>query len=821
MTMTRVIAVMALLALWAPSAHAADLGVAGKKLVIVDAVASGGKAKVVYVSEQGVGVEKGMEGDSALLDATFEVFYTDTPSIGARFDLPPGGWLKNKPAGAKYLNKAAPSGGGVKAATVTPTKVAKVLAQALGEGPNTSIDLVSGGAPSAVGGITTVLTIHNGNDGTTHRMCTRFSADGGSSVLFKEIAGGSGRKLVAKNGQPAVCGPAPTLAMEPDQPGGFLSMPWPNDIRVMPDGSIDLTGYPGTATNALLAFVLNGGAAKTFGFGTNSATFFQTTALVDGATVPSAEGSLADGATVMLVNLDDPIAPRIPLLIDFRDDPTPFRPGNLLALLPYPGHALDEETRYAAIVFEGVHDATGRPLRRAPLIGDLDEAWDAGKPTGPTQWAALRAQRDDVFAYVDQHTDWGAAQVVGFTVFTTQNATGEMQAIAAAIADLPPPTPVSRTLGNCSTSGAARATVSGVLNLPTWQAGTAPFLIAGGEIVVAAGKAVQQATETVDLRMTFPCGPAPAAGWPILLFMDGTGAFANSSFISELGGSVVLPYVVASIAPLYGGDRAFPGQDPGTLFFNYLNSLAGRTNQLQQAADMIYLRRVVEGVVLSAAETDTAGPVDTDDDIAVIAGHSQGALTIPQVLAVDPAFDGGFISSGGGGLYQTVVHRGDTHATIDGLLGTAPGEIDQFHPFVHAIQTLAEVGDAANYARLVTSAHVLSIGGRLDGCSPLEVVTILGTGLGAEVANPLYHPFFGAASLEPASTTLPAMGNLPDGRTVVTVQLATGHFGASTNPGLGFSFVTSLSTGAVPEIDPGGPLLPDFVAGCPRYDPLP
>ncbi len=241
---------------------------------------------------------------------------------------------------------------------------------------------------------------------------------------------------------------------------------------------------------------------------------------------------------------------------------------------------------------------------------------------------------------------------MGFTVFTTQDTTGEMEAIAAAVAALPLPTPVSRTAGNCSAPGAMRTTVSGELDLPKWQAGPYPYLSDGGGIVVGGGMAVQQSLERVDFQMTFPCGPAPVDGWPIFLFMDGTGAFANSSFISELGGSVLLPYVVASIAPLYSGDRVVPGQASEFLFFNFLNALAGRTNQLQQTADMIYLRRIVEGIVLSAVETGAPGPVATNDAIIVIGGHSQGALTVPHALAVDPAFDGGFISSGGGGLYE-------------------------------------------------------------------------------------------------------------------------------------------------------------------------
>jgi hypothetical protein len=505
-------------------------------------------------------------------------------------------------------------------------------------------------------------------------------------------------------------------------------------------------------------------------------------------------------------------------MIDFRDDPTTYRPGNLLTLLPYPGHPLEEETRYAVIVLEQITDADGVPLLPSPLLIELDEPWDAGKPVGPAAWAALQAQRTEVFDYVDQHTSWGTDQVVAFSVFTTQDTTGEMEAVAAAVAALPAPTPVSRGAGDC-TPPAVRASVSGLLDLPKWQAGPYPYSASGGAIVVSAGQAVQQGTEQVVFEMTFPCGAAPVGGWPILLFMDGTGGSAESAFISELG-LAPLPYVVASIAPLYSGDRAVPGAEPELLFFNYLNPLAGRTNQLQQSADMIYLKRVVQDIVLSAAETNSGGPVDTNDDIVVITGHSQGALTIPLVLAADSAFDGGFISAGGAGFYHSIIHRGDVRSLVDGLLGAAPGELDMFHPVVHALQTLAEVGDAANYAGLVDTAHIVSIGGKIDGCSPLEVIAHLGTALGLDVANPLFQPFFGSALLEPPTVALPVTGNLAGGRTGVTIQLDTGHFGASTNPLIGRTFVESLAGGGTPTVNPGA-LSPNVTPGCAgRFDPL-
>jgi hypothetical protein len=618
----------------------------------------------------------------------------------------------------------------------------------------------------------------------------------------------------------AGCMGATTILMQPDLPDGFFSMPWPNDTRVKGDGTIDLDGYPGSDSNGLLALVLSRGSAKTKAFGTHAAIFMRTSAAVDPTSLPTPEESVGAASPVLLVNLDDPGEPPMPFLVDAKVAATTYRPQNLLTVLPYPGHPLKERTRHAVIVLNGVRDAAGLPLAPAPLLAELEDAWDVSKPVGPAQWTALQAQRDDVLAYVDHFTAWKSDQVVAFSVFTTQDVTGEMDAIKAAIASLPTPTPVSRTAGVCASAGATRASVSGFLDLPRWQAGPYPYTDSGGDIVVSDGKAVQQGTQRAAFEMTFPCGSAPAGGWPILLWMDGTGAFANSEFIPELGGGI-LPYLVASVAPLYGGDRAVPGAVPELLFFNYLNPVAGRTNQLQQAADMLYLRRIVDGVVLSAAETGTGGPVDSNDDVVVIIGHSQGALTVPHVLAVDPAFDGGFISAGGGGLYQTIVHRGDIRSLIDGLLGTQPGELDMFHPVVHALQTLAEVGDAANYAKRVDHAHVVSVGGTKDGCSPLEVVQVLGTALGLDVGNPLVHPMFGSARFEPNITAFPVHGNLADGRTGVTIQLDTGHFGASTNPQIGRTFVESLAAGGVPTVAPG-PLSADFNAGCAgRFDPLP
>lgn len=791
-------------------AQAEDLPIFGRKLLIVERP---GSAKLVFLAKD-AGIDLGRLIEPVQVSATFEAFYSDAPSNRARFELASSGWITKRFADAEYRNRAAPEGGGVRKATIERGTRVKLVARSLGDTPEDRIDLSAGGAPGDRG-LTTILTVQT--DEAVRRFCTRFSSDAGSKVRFRERK--RTRKLRMRKGKPVDCDGVGDLLMEPDLAEGFLSMPWPNDIRRTASGAIDMTGYPGSEAAPFLGFVLDSGAAHTFDFGTNAAIFFRASAPLEPATLPTVAQSQTPDATVLVVDLDHPERPPAPLLVDFRNKPTRFRPGQLLTLLPYPGHPLERGARMAAIVFDGVRDLAGSPLAPAPLIAALDAPWEPGKPLDEDRWAELQAQRADVFSYVESRTPWSPEQVVAFTVFTTQDARAEMAAIAASVAALPQPAPLSRIPDACSSPADESGSIRGRLELPKWQAGEYPYASSGGAIVVEDGAALQQGSETVDYEMVFPCGPAPAAGWPILLFMDGTGGSLNTE--PRVLGQGPLPYVVASIAPLYGGDRKVPGSSPGDLYFNLTNPLAGRTNQLQQAADMMYLRRVVEGITLSAAETASGGPVETNDALAVIAGHSQGAVTIPLALAVDPPWQGAFISAGGAGLYQTLLQRRDTRSLLELGLGIPPFELDEFHPLPHALQTIAEIGDSANYAPYVDTAHILSIGGTLDGCSPLEVIALLGIGLGTETAHPLYVPMFGSAAEEPPAVELPATANLADGRTAVTVQLRTGHFGAVTNPELGRSFVTSLAAG-VPTIDPGKRLLKDKEPGCAgRYWPLP
>lgn len=228
-TFARPLAVAALATCLAPAAaRAADeVGVAGLKLIIVDKMAATGTAKAVFVAKDPA-IGKGTDGDAGLLDANLSFFYTDRRDVNGGFVMPAGAdWLVNKATVAKYVNKDAPSGGGVKVAVVKPGNLAKVVGKSLGE-PGHTIDLVAAGAPTDAGGITAILTVRNRNDNSVTRMCTRFSVADGSTVAFKEITGGTGRKLVAKNG--VACTP------ECDPLNGVeCLLPYPSSQYLVPD----------------------------------------------------------------------------------------------------------------------------------------------------------------------------------------------------------------------------------------------------------------------------------------------------------------------------------------------------------------------------------------------------------------------------------------------------------------------------------------------------------------------------------------------------------------------------------------------------------
>lgn len=178
-------------------APAVAIPVRPTKLIVVDKVAATGKAKVVYLSkDQMAGIDKGPGTDLGAVSARFDLAY-DSASGG--FVAPAGasdgtaGWKANKTTVAKYVNKGAglAPADSIKVTVVKTGKIVKVVAKGLGD--DGSLDIVAAGAP--VGPVRTCYEIDNAGD--RFRFGSEWAP---GECTFKEIAGGSGRKLLCKGG---------------------------------------------------------------------------------------------------------------------------------------------------------------------------------------------------------------------------------------------------------------------------------------------------------------------------------------------------------------------------------------------------------------------------------------------------------------------------------------------------------------------------------------------------------------------------------------------------------------------------------------------
>lgn len=435
--------------------------------------------------------------------------------------------------------------------------------------------------------------------------------------------------------------------------GDFFAMPWPSDHRRTADGTLELAGFPGLdeAQGGLGPMLRGNIEPNVRGFGTNTAAFFTMKGALDPRALPAPTSYTDDGAAVMLVNLSNPAAARIPVLVDMKGAPTVARPGRLLSVMPYPGFSLEPETRYAVILFDNLAGWTAG-LSRAPLLDRLASGDVAGSGLDAADFAMLQSHKAEVDGYVEGHTAHAVADVVAFTVYTTQAIGKEFTGAVASVGAMSDADILARVddlnvIAECpeDCEGPSRvycnsAKLDATIQVPLYQTpadfavdlscfaadGARCMSTSGGDFVLAAdGTAQVQSWQTaVKMRILVPClSNRPSGGWPSIVFAEGTGGNYNAAdrvermyndtptsgtqpwlSLDHVVGSITPyqseprndPSFVQKIAPFYealtAGSDIVGGLDGFTYAFEF-NPVFARTNSIQNAVDAVYLRRVV------------------------------------------------------------------------------------------------------------------------------------------------------------------------------------------------------------------------------------
>jgi hypothetical protein len=180
-------------------ARAENVGITGRKLVILDKLEFINKAAVRFLSVDPL-VRKGFGTSPSDIGATIDITIEalNHPPIAGAFSVPQGfsttaGWRVNNSSLAKYVNPGSPGGPTqVRVMTIQQSHLIKLAARGLGDLPLNLDDLRF--APYDV---QVRVTILNGDETFTH--CTVFDSD---DCRLPEAGAGTGRKMQCAHGQP-------------------------------------------------------------------------------------------------------------------------------------------------------------------------------------------------------------------------------------------------------------------------------------------------------------------------------------------------------------------------------------------------------------------------------------------------------------------------------------------------------------------------------------------------------------------------------------------------------------------------------------------
>jgi hypothetical protein len=565
--------------------------------------------------------------------------------------------------------------------------------------------------------------------------------------------------------------------------GDFFALPFPNDLRR--DGvGLSLFGFPNPKKSALLDSYTAALHDSVVGFGTASALFVSFDGPLDPSTLPSSADTLTPASPVQLIDLDQfgaTMGERIPLELRYTDAASLFLPPHTLAMRPVPGFPLRAAHRYALVLTDGLKDTAGAKIVADALTRRVLGRWPA--KDGSEVPAAVTAP----FLLWAHGVGFPTDPLVLVSAFTVQDSVGLMTALRDATLATAAPSPAGLAFNPDSSGKPHLHLFTGTTPIPNFQKGTPPYLTTGGGIVVNAQGAPQvQRTEQVRFALTVPRGPAPAGGFPVVLYAHGTGG----SYLSCWGEGLADDLAARGIATLTVDQVLHGPRNPGcnesdaayescvsTAYFNFTNPYSGRDNGRQGGVDLFQTTRLVGQLAISAALHPESIPVTLNPAKIAFLGHSQGGLTGAPFVAAETGLTGAAFSGTGGVLAITVLERTDPlnfKDLAETLLGIKGAEqLDPFHPALALMQTFAEPADPINYGRALQHEPLASgprdlllTEGMLDIYTVPHTSEALAAAAFLDLAGPVAHegPGFLLRGLQ--ALPLPVSAN---------VQLGTAH----------------------------------------------
>lgn len=503
------------------------------------------------------------------------------------------------------------------------------------------------------------------------------------------------------------CGPkyvaAPTVArtvIDTNLLDTPFSGPWPDDRLLNGDGTFPAALFPIAFGSSFVQTLLTTGDHLVKGWGLAAPIYLPFSGAL-------ATGTLsADSVQLVVV---DPASPhyreRAKIEWRFIEEQTTYLPGHVLAVRPVPGFPLEPKTRYALFVTTTAHDPTGKAIGPDEALYDalheLSTPEALGGAKNVTFYKPLTA-----LCHVE---NIDVKKIAAATIFTTQPVLDELFVLRDFLKSQPDPTPADLSLFHHYNHFDV---FSGSYAAPNLQHGTPPYLEDGGDFQYdAAGTPVVAQVEQMAFTVCVPKGAVPPGGFPLVIYSHGTGG-DYTSVIGDICDDLALKGVASVGIDQVLADHRIQSfasttgcftQESDYCFFNPVNAKAGRNNSRQAALDNVTLRKMLAHLTIPSTLDTQAREVSFALEHLGFFGHSQGGLTGAIYTALDPTLAGAVLSGAGGYVTETVLVRTyplDLPSLLRVILALPATEVlDEFHPVLGLLQTLAEVSDPLNYAR--------------------------------------------------------------------------------------------------------------------------
>jgi len=517
-----------------------------------------------------------------------------------------------------------------------------------------------------------------------------------------------------------------------------FALPWPSDVHVGAGGLVDFSVLPNPSRNPTLREYLDLMSSELRGYGTNGAIYFRFDGDLDTGDFPRFDESIEPDSIVWLVDVtkgSPTHLERTPVRLRWQLEATTYWPERTLAVLPVHGFPLRPETTYACALTTGLRGAGGE---RVAADLDFEKVLAGGDDLHEPALVALA------------EAGLPREEVVSLAVFTTMDPVGEMFD-AADWARSVPDAPVVEDMVYEDPGNNFYLFTGHYGPVPILQNGEAPYSDegSGGFEFDASGDPILDHEVSVRFALSVPRVPAPAGGWPLVLYAHGTGGDFRS-FVDDRTAEAMAARGMAAmgIDQVLHGEREGAGFGEGSLFFNYGNPLAGRDNNRQAAIDVVVQARLAREIAVPAAIHPDAIDVAIDPARIYFFGHSQGGLNGPLFLAVDDAARGAVLSGSAGIIAIALVEK-EEPVSIPALVGlvldvdTAAEGWDVFHPIATLVQTWTEPSDPVNYAPYIIREP--RVGGGRSVCQTEGLEDLYATPNGIEalaiaIGLPIIHP---------------------------------------------------------------------------------